>query len=56
MKFYDVKNREHVDVPVAGKKPVDTRGGTRHMVWGETADGRRVTKFVSKEVYDETDV
>lgn len=51
MQFFDVKNRRKIDVPVVDKKEIKVRGGVRYMVVGRTPDGRKVTKFVSKEDY-----
>jgi len=60
--FYDVKNREKVDVPEDKiKKTTYERqlknGGTqvRYALRGELADGRNVTKFVSKDDWDAMD-
>ena len=54
MQFFDVKKRQKVDCPVVDKKEVNVRGGVRYMVIGRTPDGRKVTKFVSKEVYNQS--
>lgn len=63
VKFYDVKNREKVDVPETDiKKKVYTRTTKtgkvikRYALRGTLPDGRKVTKFVSKEDYDAMDV
>jgi hypothetical protein len=56
MEFYDVKNRQKVMSEVVDKQEIQVRGGTRYMVIGRTADGRKVTKFVSKADYDSISV
>lgn len=57
--FYDVKNREKVEVPEGNVKKTTyerqlKNGGTqvRYALRGTLADGRKVTKFVSKEDWD----
>jgi len=57
--FYDVKNREKVEVPEnMVKKTTYERQlknvGTqvRYALRGELGDGRKVTKFVSKDDWD----
>ncbi len=54
--FYDVKLRKSVDVEVVGKKEYTVNGGTRFALKGKTADGRNLTKFVSKADYDKANV
>ncbi len=52
MKFYDVKTRMAVDAEVTERKEYTVKGKTRYAVRGKTADGRPLTKFVSKADYD----
>ena len=52
MKFYDVKTRENVETEVTEKKEYQSRGQVRYAVRGKTSDGRALTRFVSKDVYD----
>ncbi len=52
MKFYDVKNRESIETEVIDKVTYQVRGQTRYAVKGKTADGRNLTRFVNKDVYD----
>lgn len=55
--FYNVKTRSKVDVDLADvrKKTYVAKGQTRYALRA-TVDGTNVTKFVSKTVYDETQV
>lgn len=61
MKFYDLKNREHVEVPdnkIKKKKIVrETKSGkqVRHQLIGDH-NGREVYKFVSAADFDKLDV
>jgi hypothetical protein len=54
--FYDVKARTKVETDVTEKKEYTVNGGTRYAIKGKTADGRTLTKFVSKTDYDNTTV
>jgi len=54
--FYDVKARKKVEVDVTGKQEYNVRGSTRYALKGKTADGRNLTKFVSKADYDKATV
>ena len=56
MKFYDVKKRENVETEVVEKTTYQVRGQTRYAVKGKTSDGRNLTRFVNKEVYDSVNV
>lgn len=53
--FYDVKLRKKVTVDVVGKVTYQVRGQTRYALKGKTDDGRNLTKFVKKEVWEESD-
>jgi hypothetical protein len=51
VQFYDVKTRKKVDLPsekVMKKKFVTSNGQERFGLRGETEDGRKLTKFISK--------
>jgi hypothetical protein len=52
MKFFDVKTRQNIETEVTEKKEYQSRGQTRYAVRGKTPDGRALTRFVSKDVYD----
>lgn len=52
MKFYDVKVRQSVEAEVTEKQEYKSRGQVRYAVKAKTNDGRSLTRFVSKEVYD----
>lgn len=56
MKFYDVKKRESVETEVVEKTTYQVRGQTRYAVKGKTSDGRNLTRFVNKQVYDSVHV
>ena len=51
-KFYDVKNRKAVQADVLEKKKYGKKGNERYAIRGKTADGRSLTKFVSKADWD----
>ena len=53
--FYDVKTRKKVSIEekMITKTTFDTKNGqTRYGIRGKTADGRVLTKFVSKADWD----
>jgi hypothetical protein len=57
--FYDVKTRQKVSVDDKNitKTTFETKGGqTRYGIRGKTADGRTLTKFVSKADWDKLNV
>ena len=53
MKFYDVKNKRHVNVPSGDimKKKTTKNWRTTHFFVGELGDGRLVYKIASKDDY-----
>lgn len=55
-KFYDVKKRESIETEIVDKKEFSVNGGTRYAVVGKTSDGRTLTKFVSKDTYNQVSV
>jgi hypothetical protein len=54
-KFYDVKTRQSVEVPVTAKKVYQGKGGKRYALKGKTSDGRNLTKFVSEADFNASD-
>jgi hypothetical protein len=54
VEFYDVKTRKRVQVDDKKLLKVTfmTKTGTRYGLRGKTADGRLLTKFVSKADWD----
>ncbi len=56
MQFYDVKTRSKVDAEVTEKTTYQVKGQTKYAVKGQTSDGRNLTRFVSKDVYDSVNV
>ena len=54
--FYDVKLKKKVDRPVIAKQEYGDGNRKRSALKGETEDGRPLTAFCSKEVYDKTKV
>ena len=50
--FYDVKERKKVSATVTDKVKDGKAGNERHALKGKTADGRNLTKFVSKADWD----
>jgi hypothetical protein len=55
-KFYDVKLKKSVERPVIEKKVYGDGTRKRYALKGKTEDGRNLTAFCSKEVYDATKV
>jgi hypothetical protein len=59
VEFYDVKLRTKVKVPKAKVQKTTfeaANGQVRYGLRGETEDGRKLTKFVSKADWDGMDV
>lgn len=54
--FYDVKTRAKITVPVSEKVEYGDEGRKRYAFRGKTADGRNLTKFVSKKDWDKAKV
>ena len=54
--FYDVKERKKVDADVTEKVVYGEPGRERYALRGKTADGRTLTKFVSKDDWDKAEV
>lgn len=51
-KFYDVKKKESVERPVIEKVTYGEGTRIRYALKGKTEDGRNLTAFCSKEVFD----
>ena len=51
-KFYDVKTKSHVETEVLECVTFDNGTRTSYAFKGKTADGRSLTAFVSKAVWD----
>lgn len=54
--FYDVKARQQVEAQVSEKKVYGEKGRERYALKGLTADGRSLTKFVSKADWEKTKI
>ena len=54
--FYDVKLKKKVECPVVGKEEYGEEGKKRYALKGKTADGRSLTVFCTKDVYDKTKI
>lgn len=54
--FYDVKAREKVQAEVTEKKVYGEKGRERYALRAKTADGRPLTRFVSKADWDKVQV
>jgi len=54
--FYDVKERKPVEADVTEKVVYGKPGSERYAIKGKTADGRNLTKFVSKDDWDKMQV
>ena len=51
-KFYDVKEKKAVTAAITEFVTYGSEGRTRYAFRGKTADGRNLTAFVKKEVWD----
>lgn len=54
-KFYDVKNRESVEIDESGITRTSyegKNGQVRYAIRAKTADGRNLTRFVSKSDWE----
>jgi len=54
--FYDVKLKKKVEAVVTEKVKYGESGKERYAFRGKTEDGRNLTKFVKKEVWDKTQI
>lgn len=55
-KFYDVKLKKQVDRPVIDKMAYGEGERKRYALKAKTEDGRSLTTFCSKEVYEKTKI
>lgn len=55
-KFYDVKLKKSIERPAIAKQEFGEEGKKRYALKGKTEDGRSLTTFCSKEVYDKTTI
>ena len=51
-KFYDVKEKKAVTTAITEFVTYGSEGRTRYAFRGKTADGRNLTAFVSKAVWE----
>jgi hypothetical protein len=54
--FYDVKERKKIQADVSEKVTYGKKGNERYAFKAKTKDGRNLTAFVSKEVWDKASV
>lgn len=54
--FYDVKAKAKVEAEITDKVVYGEGTKQRYAFKGKTADGRNLTKFVSKAKFDEADI
>ncbi len=54
--FYDVKKKEKVEADVTDKVTYGEAGRLRYALRAQTPDGRTLTKFVSKDDWEKTQV
>ena len=54
--FYDVKLRKSISADVTEKVVYGKEGQKRFALKAKTADGRNLTRFASKEVWEKTQV
>ena len=54
--FYDVKAKQKVTTSVVAKVTYGKKGNERYAFKGKTADGRNLTAFVSKAVWDKAKI
>lgn len=54
--FYDVKIRGNVTATVVSKEVYHGERGDRYAFKAKTDDGRNLTRFVSKQDFDNADV
>ena len=55
-KFYDVKTKSAVTADVTEKVSYGEKGKERYAFRGKTADGRALTAFVSKAVWEKASI
>ena len=55
-KFYDVKEKKAVTAAITEFVTYGSEGRTRYAFRGKTADGRNLTAFVTKAVWDKANI
>ena len=58
VEFYDIKTKEKVNIPLDRVRKVvfDTKNGKRFGFRGYTDDNRKLTKFTSRDAWDQLNV
>lgn len=54
--FYDVKTRKKVETDIVDKVGYMGKSGERYAVVGMTEDGRKMTAFVKKDLWESIDI
>ena len=54
--FYDVKTRKKVETEVIDKVAYTGKAGIRYSLVGKSDDGRNLTAFVKKDLWESADV
>ena len=54
--FYDVKLKAKVETEVVDKVAFHGKSGIRYAFEGRTEDGRKLTAFVGKDLWENTDI
>ena len=54
--FYDVKIKKKVETEVTDKVAYPGKAGIRYALVGKSDDGRNLTAFVKKDLWDSADV
>ena len=54
--FYDVKTKSKITAEVTEKVSYGTAGNERYAFRAKTADGRNLTAFVSKAVWEKANI
>ena len=54
--FYDVKSKNKVETEVIDKVAYAGKSGFRYALVGKTEDGRKLTAFVKKDLWESTEV
>jgi hypothetical protein len=54
--FYDVKEKKKVQAAITEKVTYGKKGNERYAFKAKTKDGRNLTAFVSKDVWDKASI
>lgn len=54
--FYDVKVKSKVETEVTDKVAYSGKSGIRYALIGKSSDGRKLTAFVKRDLWDATDI